>query len=425
MKLFIFFARVGLLLSLLISSLAAHASLKQDHFNDRNHYVVIGAFVQKENALKFTAGAEKYSLNATCDLNPNRNLYYVFVLITADLNKAVDEALRIRKASPYADTWVYHGTMGGIEISQSTDSGNANISAGKDINPVTQQEIRNIPSQEEGKENKKVSADSTLVSGPPLASGSEGPAFPVGEVKPVNLSVEEIPTKNFVFQVYRAVDSRYVEGDVDEIDVEKTRKMANFKANTSVKVAGPASKSGNVTFICEIFGYRKGQKDFSFKTQSKEPVLMDEAKNIVIPFELIRLQRGDIAVMYNVYFFKDAAVMRPESRYEVNNLLSMLKENPEYKIKLHGHTNGNAHGKIISTGETKNYFSLTDTHDGFGSAKKLSEERANCIRQFLISNGIDESRMLIKAWGGKRPIHDKHAAMAHENVRVEVEILED
>ena len=104
----------------------------------------------------------------------------------------------------------------------------------------------------------------------------------------------------------------------------------------------------------------------------------------------------------------------------------MLKENPKYKIKIHGHTNGGAHGKIISLSEDSNdYFSLGNTKDGFGSAKKLSEERAEVIRKFLVSNGVDIKRMHVKAWGGKRPIHDKHSPQAQSNVRVEIEILEN
>jgi outer membrane protein OmpA-like peptidoglycan-associated protein len=130
--------------------------------------------------------------------------------------------------------------------------------------------------------------------------------------------------------------------------------------------------------------------------------------------------------MYNVYFFKDAAIMRPESRFEVNSLLEMLKENDKYKIKIHGHTNGKAHGKIISLAEGEtNFFSLSKTREGFGSAKKLSEERAHLIKNFLISNGIPAHRMHVKAWGGKKPVHDKHSTRAQENVRVEIEILED
>src|SRR5258706_12765149 len=118
--------------------------------------------------------------------------------------------------------------------------------------------------------------------------------------------------------------------------------------------------------------------------------------------------------------------MRPESRYEVTSLLGMLNENPKYKIKLHGHTNGSAAGRVISMAkDSKNFFSLTDTKEGFGSAKQLSKARAEIIRDYLVSNGIDPKRIEIKAWGGKRPLQDKNSTRAQENVRVEVEILEN
>jgi outer membrane protein OmpA-like peptidoglycan-associated protein len=103
----------------------------------------------------------------------------------------------------------------------------------------------------------------------------------------------------------------------------------------------------------------------------------------------------------------------------------MLLENPKYKIRIHGHTNGNSGGKIISMGDSKNFFSLKDTKEGSGSAKKLSEERAKVIESYLVSKGIDPSRMEIKAWGGKKPVYEEDSQNAHANVRVEIEILEE
>ena len=104
----------------------------------------------------------------------------------------------------------------------------------------------------------------------------------------------------------------------------------------------------------------------------------------------------------------------------------MLNENTKYRIMIHGHTNGNAAGKIISMNkDTQNFFSLTDTKEGFGSAKELSEQRAILMRDYMVNNGIDPKRMEIKAWGGKKPIHDKMSQRAQENVRVEIEILQD
>jgi outer membrane protein OmpA-like peptidoglycan-associated protein len=215
-----------------------------------------------------------------------------------------------------------------------------------------------------------------------------------------------------------------VKGEVDLVN-ESSRKISSYPSNEVVKVL-KADASGNIILACEVLGYRK----LLFKLNYDNPFLTEgvtkgENDEAIVPFGLVRLQKGDIAVMYNVYFFKDAAIMRPESRYEINNLLSMMNENSAYKIMIHGHTNGNAAGKIITMGETRNFFTLTNTQEGRGSAKKLSEKRAEVIREYLMDQGIEEGRMEIKAWGGKRPLYDKNHSLAQSNVRVEIEIIEN
>src|SRR6185436_5665049 len=78
---------------------------------DDPYSVVIGAFSIQENAVNFTSKAHKMNLDAKYEMNQNRNLYYVFVLSTNDKKQAIDEALRLRKDSPYNDTWVFHGNL--------------------------------------------------------------------------------------------------------------------------------------------------------------------------------------------------------------------------------------------------------------------------------------------------------------------------
>ena len=230
--------------------------------------------------------------------------------------------------------------------------------------------------------------------------------------------------RKFRFSVYNTQNNKKVAGEVDLVN-EAGRKLVSYKGNEVIEVK-KVDASGNIILACEVLVYRK----LLFKLNYDNPFLTDgvtrgENEEAVVPFGLVRLQRGDIAVMYNVYFFKDAAIMRPESLYEINNLLSMMNENEKYKILIHGHTNGNAAGKIITMGESKNYFSLSDTKDGRGSAKKLSEARAEVIREYMIDQGINPERMEIKAWGGKRPLYDKNHSLAQSNVRVEIEIIEN
>jgi outer membrane protein OmpA-like peptidoglycan-associated protein len=432
-----FFALVGIITTISIVLPAVAEVRPQAPLTQSPNYVVIGAFAIHNNAIKFTRHASHLHLSAKFEMNPGRNLYYVYVLSTDDREQAIREANKLRSETEFTDTWVYSGAMGPF-------NGEHDVSRGVDINPVTQSKMDNVPSEPiaqqpvVGSGSKSSTSASTVDDPTPqVSSSSTTPTqstqtgTPPGQEESKEQASSSLPDnsdeiqgKNFEFKIFRSSDREPLQGDVDIVDTEKSRKLGTYKGNTPVRVSSPSTKSGIVTLVCEVFGYRKVQKEINYSAPEGEGVTVEDG-SIKVPFELVRLQKGDIAVMYNVYFFKDAAVMRPESRYEVTSLLEMLQENPNYKIKIHGHTNGRSHGKIISMGETKNFFSLTDTKDGFGSAKRLSEERAKVIHEFLTTNGIDANRTQVKAWGGKRPIQDKHSTRANENVRVEIEIVED
>jgi outer membrane protein OmpA-like peptidoglycan-associated protein len=416
-----FFALVGIFFACIrpLPTQAADISSEFQLSDAHPNYVVIGAFRIHRNATRFTSHAKKdLQLPAKYELNKIRNLYYVYVLNTSDRDEAIAEANRLRSESEFKDTWVYNGNLGDLKPGQESYSG-------VDINPVTNRAMDDVQTRARGAPEAGI--DETISASANPAITDTTPSRVVETPKPaVSEPDTEIEGKKFFFSLTRSTDNQAVEGDVDAIDLDKVKKLGTYKGNMDVKVSKPSGKSGKVSFVCEVFGYRKVQKEVDYNNPSGEGISSTESGSVSVPFELTRLQKGDIAVMYNVYFFKDASIMRPESRYEINSLLEMLKENPNYEIKIHGHTNGKASGKIISMEEgSTNFFSLSKTKEGFGSAKKLSEERAEIIKEFLISNGIDASRMQIKPWGGKRPIHDKHSTRAQENVRVEIEILKD
>lgn len=436
MKGFILFARYWPLLTVAIP-LSGEAQAG----NPYPDYVVIGAFAKHGNAIRFTDDANNSNFPAHFQMNPNRNLYYVYVLTTSDHGVAIAYARKLRRETKYFDTWVYSGPLGKLQAGDKAF-------AAQDINPITGQRLQDVPSEgsrtavektdpagdvyveSPGRHVTVASRESTAgTEASPEASRNDPPETQAETSIPKRATVEpltseDIVGKNFFFALFRADNHRVVEGEVDAIDFERSRKMATYAANVPVKVMLPAGNSKHVLFVCHVFGYRKLQKEFDPANPSPD-LYLDEAGNLAMPFELVRLQKGDIAIMYNVFFFKDAAVMRPESRYEVNNLLGLLLENPGYRIRIHGHTNGNAAGKIIRMGKPDGFYSLTETKDGFGSAKKLSEERALVIKAYLVSSGISADRMEIKAWGGKKPLFDKNSARAVENVRVEIEILSE
>lgn len=390
-----FFALVSIFLTQTLSFHTEAGLPDQADLHQPSNYVVIGAFAVHKNAARFTSYARRRHYDAQYELNPLRNLYYVYVLHTEDLEVAMNEARRLREETEFFDSWVFKGVLGREVIEQEVQP----VDQTKDVNPYTTEPVDVQPRDDAEQET-------VSINGPPLEADNS------------------VDGKGFVFELIRGSDQSVVEGDVDIIDLDRTRKMGTFTANKPVRISSPDSRSGKIAAVCKVFGYRKTQKEFNYLNPEGDDITVDDNNNVVVPFELARLQRGDIAVMYNVYFFKDAAAMRPESQFEVNSLLEMLQENPKYRIRIHGHTNGNAPGKIMTVTEG-NYFSLTGSKEGFGSAKQLSEERADIIRQYLLDHGVEPKRMEVKAWGGKRPIHDKLSNRAHENVRVEIEILED
>lgn len=351
--------------------------------SDNLYYVVIGAFANPRNAAEFTENAKKKNLDAQSSVAGPRKLNYVYILETPERELAISQALKLQKESTYSDTWVYMGLLG-------------------DHPTIVRLEKKEIVQNENKPDSTTIE---TAVAEPIKTDGS----------------------KPFIFKV-RSIDTgQDIEGDVDifDADINKGRKIVSYRGNDVVNVK-PINKSGNLALVCDLFGYRKVQIPINFNEPKNEDAVSLQDGNVIVTFEMVRLKQGDKVVMYNVYFFNHAAIMRPESSFEVNELLKMMKEKPTTKIRIHGHTNGNDFGKIITLGKSKDFFSLSpDNTEDKGSATKLSEERARIIQSYLVNEGIDIKRMDLKAWGGKSQIYDEDHSLAQANVRVEIEILQE
>jgi outer membrane protein OmpA-like peptidoglycan-associated protein len=88
-------------------------------------------------------------------------------------------------------------------------------------------------------------------------------------------------------------------------------------------------------------------------------------------------------VLENVYYDYNKASLKPESHLSLDKLVEMLQQNPQMVIELGAHT------------------------DNVGSEKynlKLSEARAQSVVTYLISKGIDASRLKAKGYGSTQPI---------------------
>ena len=379
------------------------------------YYVVVAAFSphREDLAIKYTDFLNNRNINAAYGFNSTRKYFYVYTKKFDEREPSIQLMLETRKQEEFAKTWV---RVVMTDVSQERDilkPEQETTTKTVDVATLAAAQTTEPPPPGTTQVQAQDSTQNIVV--------TENP--PIVQYEHMDLNNTEV-----FLSLFNATNNRIVEGDVKVIDTDKSKLIKEVKGNDYLYLPDPKSKSGQVTLICEAFGYRKVQHEISYPMPLADTVkefidLM--GTTFIINFNLVRYHTGDVGTLYHVYFFNDAAVMLPESKYELLSLLQMMQENPNYRIRLHGHTNGNYHGKIIQMGPEKNFFSLTGSKNTTGSAKDLANERAETIKEYLVANGIDAGRIEIKSWGGKKPIYDKHSANAKKNVRVEVEILSE
>lgn len=373
------------------------------------YYVVVSAYAKsRENVAKnYVELLKLKGYSADYGFNTSRNLYFAYLSYFDNLKASLQEMRKTRNKGEFTEAWVR------VVPGDITDA------------PLVKQAP--VPVEPVKPLAETVAKTETVEVAAPVESTEEDPEI-IDNPEIKQYPVMTLGNTEVFLSLYNARNNRIVDGMVTVIDTDRSRQMTKVKGNEYLVLPDPKSKSGQLTLVCDAFGYRKVQQEINYPlplADTVKPYIDLMGTTLVINFDLVRYHKGDISTLYNVYFFNDAALMRGESKYELNSLLQMMQENPKYKIRLHGHTNGNYHGKILSAGPDKNFFSLDGSVQSVGSAKDLSFNRANVIKEYLVANGIDATRMEVKAWGGKRPIYDKHSVNAQKNVRVEVEILEE
>jgi outer membrane protein OmpA-like peptidoglycan-associated protein len=424
---------MGKCLALAFLLIISTASLAQNSKElAAGYYTVVGAYdnSKEDYAIRYVQTLKSKGHQADYGYNASRSLYFVYLQSHNNLKTSLEAMNKLRQESNFKDAWVrvVPGIIGQpgeeerpivvtepvttIPVAQPTQVSQPTTTTKTEVvQPVQQQEIIN-DSPSEIKE--VVVAEETI--------SVEEPEEKIIQPQPMNLGNSEI-----FLSLFNASNNRIIDGDVQVIDTDRGKLLKTVKGNEYLTLPDPKNESGKVSLICDVFGYRKLQLEINYRKPEADTILAHVdmmGLSFVVSFDLVRYVKGDIRTLSHVYFFNDAAIMIPESRYEINQLLQMMTESQAMKIRLHGHTNGHYHGKIIKMGAEKSFFAVAkDAVSTVGSAKDLSYERAEVIKEYLIANGIAADRVEVKGWGGKKPLFDKHSANARKNVRVEVEVL--
>ncbi|HEY0261621.1 MAG TPA: OmpA family protein, partial [Chitinophagales bacterium] len=98
---------------------------------------------------------------------------------------------------------------------------------------------------------------------------------------------------------------------------------------------------------------------------------------------LKKVEIGKSVVLNNIFFEVSKFELREESKAELSTLVNLMKKNATMKIEVSGHTD--------NSGDEK-------------ENKILSESRAKSVADYLISQGIEASRITYKGYGSSKPI---------------------
>ena len=191
-------------------------------------------------------------------------------------------------------------------------------------------------------------------------------------------------------QTGQLVDGKVLYGDVNSPYYEKY--METIGGNFLIKV-----KQGKPI---KLTAHKPGYINHEIVVNYDKNVFYNTPQEIILKVDSVA---ENVNISLNpIYFNRSTPIIQKDSYVELDYLADVLKKFPEIYIRIEGHTDSNG------TAET---------------LLKLSEDRANEVKKYLVRSKINPKRIEIIGYGGTRPMNDNKAEDTRQlNRRVEVKI---
>lgn len=198
-----------------------------------------------------------------------------------------------------------------------------------------------------------------------------------------------------------------VSGLIDMYPISMSEELIESDSNKWQRISGVFEADDKYEYI--IIGNFSPDKSIEF-TKEKDGLtygyylLDDVALRPLNPKVAQELSTNEIIVLEHVMFEFDKAKIQEVSKPQLDELAKYLSSNENYQLEIMGHT---------------------DSKGSVAHNLKLSQERANSIKQYLTEKGIDELRIVPIGLGSKYPIVDNETEENRKiNRRVEIKVIE-
>jgi outer membrane protein OmpA-like peptidoglycan-associated protein len=191
-------------------------------------------------------------------------------------------------------------------------------------------------------------------------------------------------------QTGKPVDGRVLYGDVNSPYYEKYLETIEGYFLIKVKQGQPV----------KMTAYKPGYINHEIVVNYDKNVFYNKPQEVILKVDSVA---ENVNISLNpIYFKRSTPVIQKDSYQELEYLEEVLKRFPEIHIRIEGHTDKNGTPETLI---------------------KLSEDRANEVKKFLVRGKINPKRIEIIGYGGSKPITDNNAEDTRQlNRRVEIKI---
>ncbi len=202
------------------------------------------------------------------------------------------------------------------------------------------------------------------------------------------------------------VKGRIIDDETEEA-VPAVITVRNNETNEIVGIYNPDLSNGSFKILLPLgnnYGISVDAENYLFYSENislpNDLIYTQVIKDIRLSHILV----GKQSILRNVFFDFNRATLRKESEPELDKVLKLLEDNPRLIVEIAGHTDD------IGTEEIN---------------KKLSQERAKTVVDYMISKGINPERLFPFGYGYDFPIVENvDDASRQLNRRTELIILD-
>lgn len=217
----------------------------------------------------------------------------------------------------------------------------------------------------------------------PLAIGTEDNLI-AGKAKPVKaeIPIQQIEQKTAQLTLLKGaitdeLTKNPIGGVIEMVDIEQRKVIATFSVNSAsgkYLISLPSGRN---------YGIVVKSNDYLFHSENFNVPAASGYQEIEKNISLKPIAEGSTIVLRNVFFDVGRSTLRPESFIELDRLVNLMKDISSMKIEVSGHTDNRGTAEMN---------------------RKLSEDRAKAVANYLISKGIKADRIVYKGYGFDQPM---------------------